>query len=95
MKVLFKLGQYPGPQTLLALEGLWQNLKGPTSEAGAASVPEVEISSTAAASSLDGIIVLGFSWKGTQMVTTLRFAKCQPGLIYLNLLAVDRESASN
>lgn len=45
MKVLFKLGQYPGPQTMLAPEGLWQNLKGATSEAGATSVPEVEISS--------------------------------------------------
>jgi hypothetical protein len=44
MKVLFKLGQYPGPQTMLASEGLWQNLKGPASEAGAASVPEEEIS---------------------------------------------------
>lgn len=44
MKVLFNLGQYPGLQTMLASEGLWQNLKGPTSEAGAASGPEVEIS---------------------------------------------------
>lgn len=43
--MLFKLGQYPGPQSTLASEGLWQNLKGPTSEAVAVSVTEVESSS--------------------------------------------------